>query len=127
MAFRREEWDERREEMAAERERERIPDLRRVAQAEVPIRFLTGSREWDFYLQVIQAMIVDAEERAGAAAAELEDPLVLDSTEMMKRKVGLIKIRQSIETMTELRDLPKVLVDGGRAAKKALKKYGVEY
>jgi hypothetical protein len=116
-----------REEVASAREQEKIPDLRQVAQAEVPMRALTGLHEWDLYLQVIQAMIADAEGREEKAAKALADPAVLEPTDLAKRKVALLLIRQSIETMTELRDLPKILVDGGRAAKKALRAHGVEY
>ena len=125
MALKQVEWEELEERQTTARERDRIPDLRQVAQAEVPMAALTGSPEWNVYLQVIQAMIEGAEGEAKAAIEALEDPEVMEPTELAKRKTRLLLRRQAIQTMTELRDLPRMLMEGGREAKKLLRKHGV--
>jgi hypothetical protein len=125
MALLRPQWEELEEKRQTERERARIPDLRQVAQAEVPMGALTRSHEWNLYLQVIQAMIGAAEKEAEAALAMLEDPEELDGTEMARRKMKLLLRRQAVQTMTELRDIPRMLLEGGREAKKLLRKHGV--
>ena len=120
------EWEVSQKRRRTENVQREARHLRQVAQAEAPMTVLTGVREWDLYLQVVQAMIVRTEASAKEAAARLEAPEVLDHDQMMVAKIELLKLRQAVVTMTELRDLPQMLIERGRAAKKLLKDHGIK-
>jgi hypothetical protein len=126
MVFDRSDHLARQKEREAVKTRRTAPQLRQVAQAEVPMTALTGIREWDLYHQVVQAMIVDAEEEKRAQLARLEDPSLLDPTQITAIKFDLHRVKTAISTMQELLDLPRVLVERAREAKKLLKRYDIE-
>jgi hypothetical protein len=98
-------------------------ELRRLAQAEVPVQALIGTAEWDYFLSLIQSQI----EALEAALMQLRAANVLDLSfehaDLAAKKAQQMQIAVQIDTLEQVRDLPKQIIEQGRKAQLALHKY----
>ena len=96
-----------------------------ASQAVPPMESLTGDAGWDLYLSLIQAKIEKAQAHLEALQKEMLEQSTMGYEEMVQAKTRQLLVRQAIETYQECRDIPKVLLDQGREAKKLLREHDV--
>ena len=126
MSFVREEFQKLREQQTAARRLETVRVLQDQTQAVPPMESLTHNPHWGLFVKLIQGKIEKAAERLREMERmDLENPSVSYES-MVESKTKRLLVRQAIETYTEVRDLPKALLEEGREARKLLKEHGIE-
>jgi len=114
------------EEKRSETVRDRSHDLRRMALGALPAEAVTRDPNWNTVLEIIQARIDEAEERIREIQGQMEQFSGFGHDDLLKLKISVMLHRQAIETMTEIRNIPKDLLEGGEKARELMKKYGIE-
>ena len=101
--------------------RHRQPQLRQAAQAEPAMEALTGQKDWDLFLSLLQAEIQEKEaELADLERRDLDDPS-MNNDVLMVSKARRLAVRAQIDTLEWVRSLPKTLIEEGREANRLLK------
>ncbi len=98
-------------------------ELRQVAQAVPAMESLTGQPHWDTFLSLLAGMIEERERHYDGLRESFLDPEMMEHTQLMQLKVESLQVRQTIHTLREVSELPKVLMEEGRRAQKLLKRY----
>lgn len=96
--------------------------LRQVAQGELMAAQLTGSPDWDAYLRIVRGMRDDAERELSALRAQVED-IGLGSDNLRAVQARIHAVRERLNTLDAVSDIPKVLLERGAKARELLAKY----
>jgi hypothetical protein len=96
-----------------------------ASQAEPPMESLTSDSSWNIYVQILQAKIEKAEMQLSALQKEMLDQPTMGYESIVLSKTQQLLVQQSIITFKECRDLPKLLLEQGRDARRILKEHGV--
>ncbi len=126
MSFEHEDFDVMIQRRSYREARHREPELRQIAQAEPAMASLTGQKDWDGFLSLIQARIEEAQmELQNLEQRDLDDPR-MENEVLVTSKTRRLVVKSRIATLEEIRDLPKKLLEEGRAAKKQLTETGAD-
>lgn len=125
MSFELEEWNRLRfKQMDVEMNKNRVHELRQAAQAIPAMEALTGQKDWDLYLSLIEGLIVEAtEELVVLEQKDLDDPS-MENHVLVASKARRLVVKTRIATLEEVRDIPKTLMQEGREAKNLLGRLG---
>ena len=93
-----------------------------LAQAEIKAGNLTGHRDWDFYLSLLQAEVDQLEAVAAQLRAKLEDPKLVSAEALMLAKISLVDVSAHIAAREHAMQLPAVIMKQGRQAAELLAK-----
>lgn len=90
---------------------------RLVHQAEVSMDKLTGSAEWDAFVQIVQSRIETAKDDYEHMAYELAHPSFRVGIEdMTRQRIGLAELHRTIATLEWITGLPREIMDAAEAA-----------
>jgi len=122
MNFQKEEFDA----LNAER---RLADIGRnrfrlelLNQAEVKAKHLTGDPHWDMFLSYIQGAIETTQRQLEGFEAALGSPDLVNTDEIMKAKISVIRCRERIAAWVAVMELPNELRAGGVEARGLLER-----
>lgn len=116
MEFDRSEWlDMITKRAKGKRLHEMMPAIRKLAMAEVEADKLTGSPEWDMFLQMIQVRIDDCQTMLDGVGASIMRK-GLHGDDLMDIRTEAIQIQERLDTLLYVKDLPKTLLDNGVAS-----------
>ena len=101
-------------------------EMRQVAQAEVPMSALTGSKEWDYFLSILQAEIDDLENGLLAMRDGGDLDPSFEYADLVRLKAQKMLTCVQIDTLQRVRDLPQQIISQGEKAKLALRQYADE-
>lgn len=112
----REQWEQARKRLHIAGLREREPELRRVEQAKPPMEKLTGTEEWDLFLQVLQAALDKhvAERDGWAQVHATEANFSYDRLVEVKTQLKLADDR--VRLLDWVMGLPKSLIEEANKA-----------
>ena len=105
---------------------ERMPELRSLAQGEVLAPRLTGSEEWDAFLQIVQAMIAEARQIADARAKAIATEFSLSADELAQRRLEAAQLFGRLAALEEVQQIPSVMRKGGEEARALIERYGAD-
>jgi hypothetical protein len=125
MSFDREEFSSIRLERAVDKQRAFTRDIQAAEQAVPPMESLTGDANWNLYLSLIEAKIQKAHVQLRALQEESLSQSTMAYEDMVLAKTRQLLVRQAIETYQECRDIPKILLEQGREAKRLLREHDV--
>ena len=101
----------------------REKEIRQLAQAEVPMTAITSTKEWDYFLSLLQAQI----DMLDNSLQAMEQGHVLDPSfsyeDMARQKALMMQVRAQKETLEEVLGLPKQIIEQGEKAKLVLRTY----
>ena len=120
MALEREEWRRQRERTRTQETRQREPMFRQLAQAEVAADRLTSSEEWNWFLQIVQALRDQAQ--AGLAQIEENDRSNYEFSyeELSRAKSARLVWSERIRVLDEMLDIPASALTDGESARRKL-------
>jgi hypothetical protein len=122
MAFERREFQEFLSGRAIRDVQRRESELRQMAQAELPVKAVTQSAEWDYLLGLIQAKIEELGKTLDALqASQVSDPSFAHE-DLAQKKALIIQVATQKDTLERVRDLPAEIFAQGEKAQLALRK-----
>ena len=90
---------------------------RLVHQAEVSMDKLTGSPEWDSFVQIVQSRIETAKDDYEHMAYELAHPSFRVGIEdMTRQRIALAELHSTIAALEWITELPREIIDAAEAA-----------
>ena len=96
-------------------------ELRQLVQSTVPIKSLTQSAEWNYYLSLIQTKI----EELGGILAALQESQTLDPSftheGLASYKAQMMRVAEQKRTLEQVIDLPAKILQEGEKAQFALR------
>jgi hypothetical protein len=98
----------------------RAPELRRQVQAATAMQNLTGSSEWNGFLNLVEGMRQEALAMRDAAEQHLQAPDVVDVADLMRAKIARSSAVAVVEALDRVVAIPKQLLEEGKVAKRAL-------
>ncbi len=107
------------------REQSFLRDANAAQQAVPPMESLTQDSHWNLYLSLIEAKIEKARGQLRLLQLEMLEQPTMSYESMVAAKTRQLLVRQAIETYEECRDIPKVLLEQGREAKRMLREHDV--
>ena len=119
MTFEREEHDNLLERQLAELATRQRAHFDRQVKAGAAMERMTGSAEWDFFLNQLEAIKSEAEE-ALRRADDVLLGLEVDPQELMKAKLARAGAMGMVAAIERAQRLPKQIMEEGAASKKAL-------
>jgi len=116
----RQQFQEALERKQRERAKDRKADLNVLAQAQVPMVHLTQSKEWDYFLSLIQSKIEEVENTLAAIQEAFTFTPSFDPADMAAQKADMIRLAIQKHTMEAIVSLPAQIIAHGEKAKIAL-------
>jgi len=106
--------------------RENERSFQQIAQAAVPAAAITGSKEWDFLLSLMQAEVERLDQVVqGLTEAYAIDPS-FDPIKMSEAKAAIRIAVAQRDTLKSVMALPKEIIEKGEQAQLALQQYSDE-
>lgn len=109
------------EKAATEARRSRQPELLHLKQAAISASNMTGTPEWDVFLQYLQAGVEAASEQRDAFMRDLANPLLVDPNAVAQKRIAVIRLNDRIDTITRIIAMPAEIKHHGRIADEKLK------
>lgn len=98
--------------------KDRVNELRGMAQEVPRMEALTGDQNWDFYLRYLEANIKTCEREIATKRQQASALVLVDEAKAKAAAVVALALESRAETLRELIVLPKwIIEDGERAAK----------
>ncbi len=91
-------------------------------QAEVAAEHLTGTKEWDVFLQYIQASIEAMGKKRDGFMSKLQDPRLTNGDELMAAKIGYHETDAMIRAWNAVIELPADIKRAGENARSILER-----
>jgi len=91
--------------------------------ADLELDKLTASKEWDTYLEFLQAIKNNFKDAHQVLEKEHNESYDLGETPLRENKIQMILNLERLELLDLVMTLPKLIGDSARAARKAIKKY----
>ena len=123
MPHEREDWQKLLERQHIDEVRKRRPELRVLAQAEVPAAALTRSVEWDFFLSLLQGKIEELDSSLTVLQGSLATEMVFDHGQLAANKAFAMRIKVQLDTLQSVLELPRQIIETGEKAKFELSQY----
>jgi hypothetical protein len=92
-----------------------------IALAEAPLDRLTKSDEWNFFVKILQNHLVVAKANMEAVEQLERDSTDFSPAPMASRKCAVREWMSRIQTLEEMLDLPKILIEDAGKAKEMLR------
>ena len=122
MTFERERFEKLMAAKKVERGQPSRPVLEILAQAEVGAANLTGDANWDIFLSYIQAAVERTEADIRMTETLLSSPDVVETTDLMRLKIQLARLRSQVSAWNAVISLPKDIKVEGEKAKEVLER-----
>lgn len=128
MSFDREEFRATLAKKAQERQNGMLPVYRMVQAAGVVMgRLMTGSGDWNRYLQILQGQIERTEAAKVLAQTKMADPSIWDARELNKLKSDLIQADAMIAAWRLAMELPTAIIAGSEYAQELIGAFEKEH
>jgi hypothetical protein len=115
----REQWNKLLSDRRVGRAREMEGTFRQLKHAEVAAGMLTKSQEWNWFLEIVQAMIEESEATLRDIEESDRDDYSFGHEELARAKSGKLVWGERIRTLKEMLEIPsQSLVDGERAGER---------
>ncbi len=95
-------------------------NLRSFVAAATPAELVTGYKEWDAYLNLLQGAIEQTEKVKANLSVQMEAPELTDAVQLLRVKVELIRCSERITAWQAAMRLPKDLIEGKAHAESLL-------
>lgn len=104
-----------------ERAEEDTRRLVAIARAEVMASLLTGTDEWDLFLQNIQAVVNEATAQAHAFQLQIDSPAT-EATDLARLRLHRILALERVRILGAVMELPKDLIEHGKKARQLIER-----
>ena len=101
-------------------------ELKQAAMAVPPMEALTGDKNWDLFLKLLEGEIQRLEGLLYVAKEQMAEGQEVSHEELIKQKLQIRGLRDSITALMNIRGIPKVLLEGGRKAARLLRENSIE-
>ena len=101
----------------------REQELRQAAQAEIPIKDVTGSEAWDYFLSLLQAEVAKIDNALDSLQESTATDFDYDHASLARNKALTQQLMVQKETLAQVIALPKQIIDQGEKAKIVLRDY----
>lgn len=98
----------------------RREQLAMLAQAEVSARLLTGSPEWDIFLQMLQATVDRFKANRDSLDEMLKDPRLANADDIIRTKIQYIQADTYVRALEGVVSLPVDIIESGDRARDLL-------
>jgi hypothetical protein len=93
-----------------------VASVHALLQAVPKMETLTNSEEWDKFLSYIKAEVEQSEKQEKTFIEQLLNPSVWDSAELVRIKAAILTVRSRINSLTAASEVPKNIIERGKAA-----------
>lgn len=98
----------------------KVSDVLHLVHAAVPIEHITKSSDWNSFLQLIEGMIEVEQRKFEPLNKKLSSPNTVNVDEIMLLKAQLTVCLSRIDTLIEVRDLPKKILESADKVKTSI-------
>lgn len=91
-----------------------------LSQASVNAANMTGSTEWDIFLQFLQSQVDHVKESRAALEVVMKDPRVTSDEDMRRAKIQYIEADAIVRTLEAVISLPSDIIESGDKARDLL-------
>ncbi len=88
-----------------------------LSQAAVSAANMTGSTEWDIFLQFLQSQVERVKESRAALEVVMKDPRVTSDEDMRRAKIEYIEADAIVRTLEAVISLPSDIMESGDKAR----------
>ena len=105
------EWLEYSGKVDAEKRAKAVPQLEAQRRVALDMTYVTGSEQWDVYLQHLQAMVEADEKIVEGLEKQLSSPMLCDPNETTRIRLNLIGAKNRVMAIRQAMELPKQLME----------------
>lgn len=98
----------------------RETNLKQIRQEAPAAEMLTSDARWNVFLQVLEGLKRQAEEACRSFEESLASPGVLDHGQMIELKMQIARMRERIDTIRQVMELPQEMIERGKKADELL-------